>query len=351
MTTLVVSDLHLGSRAQVDVLRDPEALDALAAAAAEVDRVVVLGDGLELRHGPPEEALSVARPVLARLADALGPDGEIVLVAGNHDHAIVAPWLERRRVEGAAPLGLEERPGPDASPIARALADAARGVRVDVAYPGIWLRPDVFAIHGHYLDLHVTVPTVERLAAGAMTKVLSAIPERATPEHYEAALGPIYAWTHVVARHTRPGAGAFRQTGSAKVWRDLTKKGRKPLRQYALAAAFPLAVAGLNRAGIGPVSLDLSPAELRRAGLRAMHEALRRLEVEADHVVFGHTHRTGPRDDDDPAAWGRLLNTGCWVQERVFTTGAGRQSPYWAGAAVRVPETGPPERLSLLGGR
>lgn len=350
MTTLVVSDLHLGSRSQVDVLRRPEPLEALAAAVAEVDRLVILGDVLELRHGPPAEALAVARPVLARLGDALGPGGEIVLVAGNHDHALVAPWLERRTVAGAPPLGLEERAGPDASAISRALADAAAPARVDVAYPGLWLRDDVYAIHGHYLDAHVTVPTVERLAAGIMARVAGAVPERATPEDYEAALGPIYAWTHVVARHTRPGAGGFRQTGSAKAWRNLVGSGRRPLRTRALVAAFPLAIAGANRAGIGPLSIDVSPAELRRAGLVAMHEASRRLGIDAAHVVFGHTHRTGPRADDDLSVWGRLMNTGCWVQETVFTGAQGASSPYWAGAGVRVPDTGPPERVSLLGG-
>ena len=323
-------------------------------AAAGVDRVIILGDGLELREAPHRDAAALAGDLLGRLGAALGAGGELVVVGGNHDHGLVAGHIDARlQQEAPGFLGLETRIDPgQAGPLASALAGRAAPATMTLAYPGVWVREDVYAIHGHYLDLHSTVPTFERLAAGAMARWISHLPaDGATPEHYEAALGPIYAWTHVVARHTRPGAGAFRQTGSAKVWRDLTKKGRKPLRQYALAAAFPLAVAGLNRAGIGPVSLDLSTAELRRAGLRAMHEALRRLEVEADHVVFGHTHRTGPRDDDDPAAWGRLLNTGCWVQERVFTTGAGRQSPYWAGAAVRVPETGPPERLSLLGGR
>ena len=110
-------------------------------------------------------------------------------------------------------------------------------------------------------------------------------------------------------------------------------------------------IAALGRAGIGELNTDLSPAELRRAGLAAMHEALRRLGVDAAHVVFGHTHRTGPLPDDDPAQWGRLVNTGCWVQERVFVGGAGRRSPYWAGSAVRVDGAGgPPVRFNLLGG-
>jgi hypothetical protein len=82
-----------------------------------------------------------------------------------------------------------------------------------------------------------------------------------------------------------------------------------------------------------------------------MHESLRRLGVDAPHVVFGHTHRTGPLAEDDPAQWRGLLNTGCWVQEPVFVGAAGARSPYWAGSAVRVGDDGtPPERISLLGG-
>ena len=43
----------------------------------------------------------------------------------------------------------------------------------------------------------------------------------------------------------------------------------------ALVAGFPLAVAALNRAGIGPLRADISVGELRRAGLRAMSEVAR----------------------------------------------------------------------------
>ncbi len=335
------------------MLRRPEALAALAAELHAGDRLVVLGDALELRHGPPTEALAVARPVFAALGAAVGPEGEVVLVPGNHDHELVGGWLDRRAAAGAPPLGLEQRiEAHEASPVAAALAEAAAPARLTLAYPGLWVRDDVFATHGHQLDLHVTVPTVERLAAGIMARVFGAIPERgATPDHYERALGPLYAWTHVVARHTAPGAGAFRQTGSAKAWRNLTAAGPRPLRTRALVLAFPLVVAALGRAGIGELRTDLSPAELRRAGLAAMHEVLRRLGVDAAHVLFGHTHRTGPLAGDDPVQWGRLVNTGCWVQERVFVGEAGQRSPYWAGSAVRVDAAGgAPERFNLLGG-
>jgi hypothetical protein len=353
LRTLVVSDLHLGSRAQVDVLRRPDALAALVRALDGAGRLVVLGDALELRHGPPEEALAAARPVFAAVGAALGPEGEVVVVPGNHDHAIAAPWLERRAVEaGPDGLGLDQRvPGPEASPIAAAVAAAAAPARLTVAYPGLWLRDDVYAMHGQYLDLHVTVPTVERLAAGLMRRIAPPVPARgATPAHYDAVLAPLYAWLHVVARNTPPGAGRSRHTASADVWRTITGRGRRTLRARATALAFRAAVAGLRRAGLGPLDDDVSPAQLRRSGLAAMHAVTARLEIGAAHVLFGHTHRTGPLRDDDPAEWGRLVNTGCWVEEAQFTGRTGRRSPYWPGTAVVVDDDGaPPRRLALLG--
>ena len=63
MRTLVISDLHIGASTQTDVLRRPGPRAALAEAALEgVDRLVVLGDGLELRDGPHRDAVEVAGP-------------------------------------------------------------------------------------------------------------------------------------------------------------------------------------------------------------------------------------------------------------------------------------------------
>jgi hypothetical protein len=331
------------------VLRRPEALAALRGALEGVDRLVVLGDALELRHGPPGEALAVARRVFAALGEALGPEGELVLVPGNHDHALVAAWLDARATAGDLTLGLEQRIAPEeASPLAAALAEAARPARLGLAYPGLWLRDDVYAIHGHQLDVHVTVPTFERLATGAMGRVVGELPDPATPADYEAVLAPVYAWLHVVARHSRKAFGAERQNTSQQAWRVLTATGPRPLRARAIAAAFPAAIALLSRVGLGSLHADVSPQELRRAGLRAMHETLRRLEVRAPHVLFGHTHRAGPLPGDDRAEWGRLVNTGSWVHEELFLGDRGRVGPYFPGRAVRVEESGPPVLLDPL---
>ena len=116
MRTLVISDLHLGARNDVDVLRRPAAQQALLGALDGVDRLVVLGDLLELRHGPMHEALEAARPVLKAIGETLGPDGEVVLVPGNHDFRLISPWLDvalAQRARAARAAGARRAQGVD----------------------------------------------------------------------------------------------------------------------------------------------------------------------------------------------------------------------------------------------
>src|SRR5438067_13144695 len=117
MRTLIVSDLHLGTLSGADLIRRPELRAALLEAVADVDRVVLLGDVLELRHGPLREAMSAARPVFEDLGRTL-EGRELVVVAGNHDHALIEPWLALRGGDREPqPLGLEQIMEPaDASP-------------------------------------------------------------------------------------------------------------------------------------------------------------------------------------------------------------------------------------------
>ena len=357
MSTLVVSDLHLGSRARADLLRDPAIRAPLIDALRDgVERLVLLGDALELRQGPLREALEAARPFFAEAGAALGAEGEIVLVPGNHDHALVAPWLERRHRDGVpAPLGLAETATWAPSDAIDALADTAGPARVTLAYPGVWLREDVYAMHGHYLDRHITVPTLERLSAGAMGRIVGPLPETgAAPDDYERALAPIYAWSTALAQHADD-----RTTGthgvSVRAYRMLSGNGHRPLRRRALVALFPLTIAAVNRAGLGPLRADVSGAELARAGVRAMGEAVDRLGIDAAHVLFGHTHRVGPRPGDAAADWRtprgvQLWNSGSWVYERQFVSTTPYESPYWPGTAIRVDENGPPVPLRVLDG-
>jgi hypothetical protein len=328
------------------VLRRERERGALIGALRDVDRLVLLGDVLELRHGPLRDALAAAKPVLRELGSAVG---EVVVAAGNHDHGLLRGWFERR---DSAPLGLESAVGWDPREGLGVLAECLAPARVRVAYPGVWLRDDVYAIHGHYGDRHNTVPIVERLGAGLTVRLAgepAGGPRRA--EDYEAALAPMYAWIDAVAQ-----GGGLRGSGSdgsfqIKAWRAIGDRSRRrSLGRRAGAAAFPAVVAGLNRAGLGPLNADVSAAELRRAALSAFTEVLTRLEVPAAHVIFGHTHRAGPLPADDRAEWGRLLNTGSWVYEPGYLGDSPGDSPYRPGFAALVSDDGPPELVNLLDG-
>ncbi len=320
---------------------------------------MLLGDILELRHGPLHEALAAAREPLSEVGAALGPEAEVILLAGNHDHYLVHPWSQRRAAGGPPPpLGEETSVDWMAQDPLDALAAMLAPARVRAAYPGVWLRPDVWASHGHYLDLHMTVPSIERLGAGVMRRVVGAPPSGsrrpAAAEDYEAILTPIYAWLHAVAQGAEPGRGRGLQGGSVKGWEALTgPRGRRRVRGRALAAAWPVVIAALNRAGLGPLRREVSGPALRRSGLRAMGEVCARLGVTADHVIFGHTHRAGPLPGDDAGEWvsdhgTHLINSGCWVHEEAFMGPDATQSPYRTGFCVIVEDDGPPQLVNLL---
>ncbi len=176
----------------------------------------------------------------------------------------------------------------EVSPALERIAGWVAPARVRVAYPGLWVRPDVYATHGHYLDCHLTVPTLERLSVGAMSACWDGRP--ATFDcvgDYEATVAPVFAWRDAVARDgptgaalngARPSArGSALRGDSGRAARGHHKVSCSWLRGAALVGAFPLAVAALNRAGLGPLRADISLTELRRAGLRAMGEVAARL--------------------------------------------------------------------------
>jgi len=358
MRTLVISDLHLGVRSGMEVLTRPAPLDVLLQRLDGVERLVLLGDTLELRHGPTRDALATAEPVLRAIGDALGPGREVVIVPGNHDHAIGAGWLDwRGRRQEPDPLALEERvPAERASWIGKRLATFLAPADVEVAYPGLWLREDVYATHGHYLDLHLVTPTLERLAAGAMARMVGPIPDPATPDDYEALLAPIYALSQASAQRGAPGRITVGSRSAVGAWRALAGTGRSSrLRSRALAVPFRLALAAANRAGIGPLEPRVAVPDLRRAGLEATSEFARRLRLAPPHLIFGHTHRTGRLARDAAAEWRtpagtQLHNDGNWIFDPLFMgRGPRGDNPYWPGGAIALDGDGPPVLERLLG--
>lgn len=356
-TTLVVSDLHLGSRSRSDLLRGrPAVLDALRARLTDVDRFVLLGDTLELRHGPRREALAGARELMGMLGEAMA-GREVVIVAGNHDHPLIADFVEARALDEPAPLGSERRFAPaQGSATLAALAEMAAPAQLTAAYPGLWLSDDVYALHGHYLDCHIVVPTIERIGIAAMARFRRRpLSDIASIEDYEAATAPVYAWIDGIAAHA-PTGSTLNGDATARAWRALRPVGgrRRTLRSRALAGAFPLGVAALNAAGLGPLRPTLSGEHLRRAGLQAMGDVVARLGIAAGHVIFGHTHRAGPLEGDDLGEWTardgrtRLYNCGSWTYDWWAADTDARRGPYWPGTCVVVPADGGAPRVEGL---
>lgn len=328
-------------------------LDAVRAC----DRLVLLGDTLELRHGPLRAAMDSAAPALRELGEALGPDREVVVVAGNHDYGLLRGWLLRREGQrDPAPLELETAIDWREGEVLAMLAGHLAPARVRAAYPGVWLRDDVYAIHGHYADRHNTVPIIERVGAGLMGRVVAEPdggPRR--PEDYEATLAPMYTWIESVAQ-----SGGVHGHGSGglqvRAWRTIQRPdGRRTLRSAGAAVGFSVLVALLNRAKVGPFGTDVSSEELRRAGLQAFGQVLERLGVNARYVIFGHTHRAGPLPADDRQEWIQgaisILNTGSWTYDRGFIGDSLDGNPYRPGFCVIVGDAGPPELVNVLDGR
>jgi hypothetical protein len=316
----VISDLHLGTRTQADLLRRPDLRGRLIGALEGVDHVVLLGDSIELRDGPPTRTLAIATPFFEDLGEALA-GRRVTVVPGNHDHQLASAWLERRRRETPLPLGLEQLSTPPAGgPLAR-LAQRMSGTEVVLAYPGLWLRSDVYATHGHYLDCHNRVATFECVAR-RVTELLLGEPQGGyrSPDDYEAVLAPLYRAIHRMAQSRRARAAARSGKTLVRWWEGL---------------------AGYR----GP---------RRRPGLAAMARVVETLRIEARHVIFGHLHRPGPLDQDGPAwttASGvRLVNTGSWVYEPGYLGGGVAESPYRPGTCVLVGPEGPPEIKQLLSG-
>lgn len=324
MRTLVVSDLHLGSRGERDVLRRDAALEALCAAIREAERLVLLGDVVELIEGRPGLAMRVAEPVVRAIGAAAGRGREVVLVPGNHDHALVRAWMREqarhgRRIAPAArlPQSASERLG--------LIARWLRPAHVTVRYPGVWLADGVYATHGHYVDRHLLPANWGARLRGPFAP----LPEgRARVEDYERAAGPSFAATTSALAVSLPRA---------------LGEGLDSAAALARRAAVPFARALPE--GLAPFTAAALNVQFRRQGLPAMGEVARLLRIGAREVIFGHLHRPGPLPGDETREWApqggpRLWNSGSWVYEPLLLAGQEAPHPYWPGGAVVVEEGG-----------
>jgi predicted phosphodiesterase len=274
MVTAVISDLHLGTRTKADLLARPHVRARLIGELESVDQVVLLGDSIELRDGPLSETLATTAPFFEDLGEALS-GRRVTLVPGNHDYQLASRWLARR---GPRPLGLEEQ-------------------------SGVWLRPDVYAMHGHYLDCHNDVRTFECLAR-ALVERLTRAPRNgySTPDDYEAVLAPVYKAIYRVAQSRRARHAARFGKAAVRWWERLN---------------------GYR----GP---------RRRPGVGAMTQVVDRLRIDADYVLFGHLHRAGWWRTESGTT---LLNTGSWVEADM---------PCRPGSYALIRENSAPELRQLL---
>ena len=332
MRTLVISDLHLGVRLGRDVLRRSEALEALLAALDGVERLVLLGDVVELLEGRPERSMPVAEPILRAIGGRVGREAEIIVVPGNHDAALVRPWLR----EHGVPTSIEAPIPHDATPLLARITAWLAPARVQVRYPGVWLSERVWATHGHYLDRHLLPEVAYGVARGALGRLPR---DGAAPADYERAGGP--SLTHVEALLSRwlPRPLAAAADDVAELLRAVTMP-RVPRR--------------LLDHRFSPLNATLLGLQVRRASLPALARVVHRLGVDADWVVFGHVHRRGPLPADDLRRWRgpggspQMVNTGSWLYEPLLVHHATPPHPYWPGGAVVLEDEVEPRPIGLL---
>jgi hypothetical protein len=332
VTTLVVSDLHLGARLGRDVLRRPEALGALLDALEGVERLVLLGDVVELLEGNAARSMPIAEPILRAIGARLGSAGEVIVVPGNHDAAFVRPWLRERGVpssiDAAIPL--------DATPALARLTGWLKPASVRVQYPGVWLSDRVWATHGHYLDRHLLPEAAYGIARGALGRLPR---DGATPSDYERAGGPSLTRVEAFLSRWLPRPLAELSDDAAELLRAVTMP------------AVPRRLLTHRFAALNAMLLGM---QVRRASIPALARVVHRLGVDADWVVFGHVHRCGPLAGDDREYWHgpggspRIANCGSWVYEPLLVHHVTPPYPYWPGGAVVLEDSGEPKAVGLL---
>lgn len=331
MRTLVVSDLHLGTRLRHDVLARPEPRRRLLEALDGVDRLVLLGDVVEPVQ--TQAALEVVVHTLQAIGRRLGSEREVILVPGNHDRFLLRPWLWQA---GTALTAATSVPL-DSTVQLQAVTSWLAPAHVRVHYPGVWLSDRVWATHGHYLDRHLLPESAFGVTRGLLGRQPAAV---ARPIDYERRRGPSLTRTGtVMMKAPRPLASLAENAA-----------------ELARASTMPVAPRRLLRPGMSNLTSTLLSAQMRRASIPAVAHVARRLGVEADWVLFGHVHRLGPLPGDVEAGWRapqgdlRVANSGSWVYEPLLVHNAVPPHPYWPGGALVLEGDGDPRAIGLLDG-
>lgn len=346
MRTAIISDLHLGSGSGKDLLLDGRVRSALWAEIDSADRLVLLGDALDLLERPLASALGAAQQFFEELGEVMA-GRQVLLVPGNHDNRLAEPLLEQVALDGRQ-LGFEQRVAPS-SEAASQIAVWLGNAELEIAYPGAWLRADVYATHGHYMDCHRSLPRLDCIAAAVSMRVIGPPPAPAAPADYERVLHPLYEFAFSLAqvglarRATRP---------SERVWRAMAfgRNGSGVARRTAVNAGVRAGVWGLNRLLHADFGSELSPTAISNSGVAAATELVERLQIDASHTIVGHTHWDGPGENE--MEWklpggGCLHNTGNWIFGSALHP-ATPPGPCWPGTVTWVEDDCPPRRVRLL---
>jgi hypothetical protein len=263
----------------------------------------------------------------------MGAEREIVVVPGNHDVALTRRWL---RAQGAA-LTLDAVVPHGASRALAALTSWLAPARVTVRAPGVWLSDRVWATHGHYLDRHLLPESAWGLARGAVRRRGEAAGTVVGPAAYER------------RRRPRVGMEARLTRSLPRPLATLVDDAAELLRAWSMPSPRRLQA---HRAA--PVVRPLLGRQMQRSSIPALLHAAARIGADPDWIVFGHVHRSGPREDDDPALWSgpggrpRVANTGSWTYEPLLLHRGGPPHPYWPGGAIVVDDDGDPRAVGLL---
>src|SRR4051794_29626247 len=199
---------------------------------------------------------------------------------------------------GAPALGLEQRDAPR-TPAARRVESFLPGCTFEIAYPGIWLRDDVYATHGHHMDPHLTLPRAECVAAAAVARGRGGLSDPAAPAEYERLLAPVYGLTFGLARAGigKRAGGAARPSERAFTWLARSSRNggaRGRVARVAGGTGLKAATAAVNRLLGSEFEPDVSVAGINRGGIRAGTEPRTRQRHRARPVTTGHNPRAGP---------------------------------------------------------
>ncbi len=182
-----------------------------------------------------------------------------------------------------------------------AVTEQLRPAAVRVSYPGFWVRDDVWATHGHYLDRHLIPESTFGLPRGRLAQGRAADAGSARVIEYEL---------------PRRGRG----TSSEGVFGELLERPLAVVLEH-LAELTRYGSRLLQHVNLTSVTARALDIQVRRAAVPAMVETATRLGIDARSVIFGHVHRLGPRDERSGAAarrsdWAPALRRPTRVQHR-----------------------------------